>query len=126
MTPNDFSRNAPEPARYPGISGINKLPPPPNLFSGAWANLIGVIRTIVAEAILVTIVVLARIKSVVWVVYFDIGFDSPVLMGLQRPSLGPRTELSGSLDLFAWYGPYAAQDVNRIATAIVTKTRYVG
>jgi hypothetical protein len=37
----------------------------------------------VAEAILVTIVVLARIKAVVWVVYFDIGFDSPVLMGLQ-------------------------------------------
>jgi hypothetical protein len=32
--------------------------------------------------------------------------------------------LSGSLDVFAWYGPYAAQDVNKVANAILAKIRY--
>jgi hypothetical protein len=83
VTPNYLLWYAHDPARYAGISGINKLPPPPNFPSCRWADFIGIIVTIAAEAIFVAIVMLARVKSIVWVVFLDIGFKSPVLISSQ-------------------------------------------
>jgi hypothetical protein len=40
---------------------------------------------------------------------------------LYRPSLGPRIELSGSLAVLAWYGPYDAHEANSIVKASLAK-----
>jgi hypothetical protein len=49
-----------------GISSINKLPPPPIFPSCRWAEFVGIIVSIAAEAIFVAIVMLARIKTILW------------------------------------------------------------
>ena len=40
---------------------------------------------------------------------------------LYRPSLGPLIELSGSLAVLGWYGPYDAHEANSIAKANLAK-----
>ena len=83
VAPNYVLWHAYDPAWHPGISGINKLPLPPNFFSGRWADFIRIIVAIAAEAIFMAIVMLARVKTKVRVVFFDIGFERPVLSGSQ-------------------------------------------
>src|SRR5260370_27143919 len=83
MTQNYLLWHAHDPARHAGISRINKLPPPPQFPPCRLADFIGVIITVVAEAIFMAIVMFACIKPVVWVVFFDISFERPVLSGSQ-------------------------------------------
>ena len=40
---------------------------------------------------------------------------------LYRPSLGPLIELSGSLAVLGWYGPYDAHEANSITKASLAK-----
>jgi hypothetical protein len=86
VTPNYFLWNAHNPEGHAIVSGKNKLPPPPNFLSGGRPDFIGIIVTITAEAIFVSIVMLARIKRVTRMVFFDIGFECPVLGGSQTPA----------------------------------------
>src|ERR1700730_4468588 len=83
MTPNYLLRNSHDPERHATVSGIPKLPPLPYFPSRSRAEFIGVIVAIATEAIFVAIVMLARVKAIVWVVFFDIGFERPVFIGLQ-------------------------------------------
>src|SRR5271166_810872 len=83
VTPNYLLRNAHDPERHAVISGINKLPPPPNFISCRWADFIGIIIAISAETIFMAVVMLARIKLIVRVVFCEVGFERPVLKGSQ-------------------------------------------
>src|SRR6476646_603348 len=83
MTPNNFLRHPDDPAWHPGISGIDKLPSPPILLSGRRTDFIGVIVSIVAEAIFMPIVTLTGIKNIVCSIISDISFERPVRVGFQ-------------------------------------------
>src|SRR5271165_5203807 len=83
VTPNYLLRNAHDPERHAVIFGINKLPPPPNFVSCRLTNFIGIIIAISAETIFMAVVMLARIKLIVRVVFCEVGFERPVLKGSQ-------------------------------------------
>ena len=91
VAPNNVLRNTYDPARYSGIAGINKLPPPPKFSSRRRADHTRIIVGIVAEAIFMTVVPLARIKGVVLQVLPDVGFECPIVRGFQT---GRRSRLS--------------------------------
>ena len=91
VTPNNVLRNAHDPAGHPGIAGINKLPPPPKFSSRRWADHTRIIVGVVAEAIFMTVVPLARIKGIVLQVLPYIGFERPIVRGFQT---GRRSRLS--------------------------------
>src|SRR5271166_2683981 len=83
VTPNYLLRNAHDPERHASISSINKLPPPPNFPSCRRTNFIGIVIAISAETIFMAVVMLARIKLIVRVVFCEVGFERPVLKGSQ-------------------------------------------
>ena len=83
VTPNNVLGNTYDRARYSSITGINKLPPPPKFSSRRRADHTRIIVGIVAEAIFMTVVPLARVKGVVLQVLPDVGFEGPIVRGFQ-------------------------------------------
>ena len=83
MTPDDFFRNAYYPKRYTSIPSVDELPSSPYLLPCSGTHFIGVILTVAAELVLMSIIVLARIKAIVRVVLQKIRFERPVLGGPQ-------------------------------------------
>ena len=83
VTPNDFLRNAHNPAGYPGITGINKLPAPPKFSSRRRADHTRIIVGIVAKPIFMTVISLTRIKGVVLQVLSYIGLERSIVSGFQ-------------------------------------------
>ena len=77
MTPNNVLGHAHDPTRDAGIAGINKFPPSPELVSRRRANFAGIVLAVATEGFFVTVVTLARVKCIIWVVLFDIGFECP-------------------------------------------------
>ena len=88
VAPNDVLRNTHDPAGHSGIAGIDKLPPPPKFSSRRWADHTRIIVGVVAEAIFMTVVPLARIKGIVLQVLPYVGFECPIVRGFQTGRRG--------------------------------------
>ena len=83
MAPNYFLGHTYDPEGHPIVSGVNKLPPPPDFPTRIWADFIGIIVAVTAEPIFVAIVMLAGVEGIFWVVFFNIRFERPVISGPQ-------------------------------------------
>src|SRR5439155_23758763 len=80
MTPNNVLGHADDPTRYAGVAGINKFPPSPEFLSCRRLDRTGIVVGIATGAFLVTVVTVAGVKCIVWMVLFEIGFECSVLI----------------------------------------------
>jgi len=79
VLPDNVFWHTHDPTGHVSIAGIDELPASPDLSTRGWTSFIRIIVTIAAEVIFVTIVTLARIKRIVWVILQNIRLECPVL-----------------------------------------------